>query len=79
MAKTNIATWTKTREGWRTIVEFRRSWEAPKAGTGKGTEHDAKIVKRGEYESRVPVSRVRLTGRVFERDGRLLAFCEEVK
>lgn len=78
MATTNIATWTKTSRGWQTLLEFKRSWEAPAVGSGLGEHVKCKIVKRNEYESRVPMTTVKLTSRVFNSDGKLLAFCEEV-
>ena len=79
MATTNLATWKRTKSGWQILVEFRRVWEAPNPGTGKGRKVSAKLVRKGEYESRVEPQEFRLTSRVFERNNRRYAFAEEVE
>ena len=79
MKTANIANWTRTKSGWQLIVTLHRSWEAPSVGSGLGQKVQAKIVKKGQYESRVELSTLKLTSRVFNRDGKLKAFCEEAK
>lgn len=79
MAQHNIANWTKARNGdWQLIVSLNRHWEAPDVGSGIGTIVKAHIVKRGEYLDRKakPVD-LKLTSRVFERDGVRKAFAEQ--
>ena len=76
MKQANIGHWTKTPKGWQMIMVIKRHWEAPDAGTGKGQTIRGKIVKRGEYESRVAVETYRLTSNVFRSDGKLKAFVE---
>ena len=65
MAAFNEGQWTRTKEGWQIIVTVNRHWEAPKVGSGKGQSVQAKVVKRGEYASRVQPSQLVLTSNVF--------------
>ena len=78
MAKTNTATWTKTARGWQLLVNFTRHWEAPGVGEGLDTLHTVVVHKRGDRNGGTPTE-VRLTSRVFARDGKHLAFAEEAK
>ena len=79
MAAFNEAQWTRTKDGWQIIVTFNRHWEAPKVGSGKGGVVAAKVVKRGEYASRVKPSNLKLTSNVFtdRRTGLPKASAEE--
>ena len=76
MATENIGGWTKTDRGWQKIVTIKRHWEAPAVGSGKGKTIKAKIVKRGEYASRVEMATYRLTSNVFRSGSDLKAFVE---
>ena len=77
-ANSNIANWTKSDKGWQLIVTFNRHWEAPSVGEGLGKTVYAHIVKRGEYfDRKAKPSKLKLTSRVFKREGVLKAYAKE--
>ena len=66
--KEDTARWTRTKQGWSLIVTFRRYWEAPKVGEGRGTVLTVPVYRKGDY--RGVDTDVKLTSGVFRaKDG----------
>ena len=65
MKQMNTATWTKDGSAqWALMVDFKRHWEAPKVGTGLGSEHEV-VVHLANQRGPGRRTIVRLTSRVF--------------